>query len=119
VPFAGLLEQLLAAVPGALGAILVDREGEAVVQAGRIEAYDLQVMGAHQGVVVQQLRMLMDRCGGGRLEELVITGAVGRVLVLPVTDACSLVLALDRCVQLGRARQAARRCASALHQELA
>ena len=119
MPFEELLERLLAALPSAPGAILFDREGEAVVQAGRMDAYDLQVAGAHLGVIVHHLRTATANCGGGRLDELFIAGAAGRALVLPVTDDYCLALVLDRDGLPGPARFAAHRCVIRLQQELA
>jgi predicted regulator of Ras-like GTPase activity (Roadblock/LC7/MglB family) len=119
MPFKTLLAQLIASVPGARGAIVTDWEGEAVDQVGLMDTYDLQVMGAHKGVVLQSLGRVASRLGNDRLTELVITTSRVQTLVLPVTSEYFLLLACDRNGTLGRARFEARRCLQALHREIA
>ena len=116
--FQGVFERLLAGIPGARGAILVDWEGEAVAQAGRMDDFDLQVIGAHQGVILQHLRAAVARLGRERLRELVISSVGGQTLMLPVTDEYCLVLALDRSAPPGRARFEALGCLPLLRQEI-
>ncbi len=45
--FTPLLHTLLERLPGALGAVLVDRDGEAVDWAGRLDGFDVKVAAAH------------------------------------------------------------------------
>ena len=54
--FTAILQRLLRATPGAIGAALVDGEGEAVDYAGdRIEAFDLKVAAAHWRIVLGEI----------------------------------------------------------------
>ncbi len=68
MPFKELLGQLVARVPGAQGAIVADWEGEAVDQFGVMDDYDLKIIGAHKGVILQNLRAVVTRLGDDRLE---------------------------------------------------
>jgi len=117
--FKRLLAQLIASVPGAQGAIMADWEGEAVDQVGLMDDYDLQVMGAHKGVILQNLCKIVSHLGSDRPNEIVITTTRVQTLILPVTNDYFLMLTLDRGGALGRALFEARRCTQALHREIA
>lgn len=113
------LNELLTRVPGAQGAILADWEGEAVEQMGLLDDYDLKVIAAHKGVILSNLREVVDRLGDDQLNEVVITTKCGQTLILPVTRDYYLVLTMDRSDMLGRALLEARRCRQALYREIA
>jgi len=117
--FKMVLNELVGRVPGALGAIIADWEGEAVDQSGRMDDYELKVIGAHKGIILQNLRDVVKRLGEDHLHELVITTEQAQTLVLPVTNDYFLVLTLERSAMLGRALFEARRCIHALQQEIA
>lgn len=116
--FKKLLTELIENVPHAQGAIIADWEGEAVDQVARIDDYELKVIGAHKGVILNNLREVVRRLDGGNLEELVIATEKTQTLVLPLTDEYFLVLTLERGVALGRALFEARRCAARLKSEI-
>jgi predicted regulator of Ras-like GTPase activity (Roadblock/LC7/MglB family) len=118
VPFKNHLNSLVERVPGAQGAIIADWEGEAVDQVGLMDDYDLKVIGAHKGVILHNMREVVDRLGDDELKEIVITTKQGQTLVLPVTKEYYLVLTLDRSDMLGRALLEARRCIQALYREI-
>jgi predicted regulator of Ras-like GTPase activity (Roadblock/LC7/MglB family) len=118
MPFKKVLAELIESVPGAQGAIIADWEGEAVDQVARIDDYELKVIGAHKGVILNNLRHVIRRLDGGNLEELVIATEKTQTLVLPLTDEYFLVLTLGRGAALGRGLFAARRCATRLKAEI-
>ncbi|MDH3997210.1 MAG: roadblock/LC7 domain-containing protein [Desulfuromonadales bacterium] len=118
MPFKTLLNTLIERVPGAQGAIVADWEGEAVEQVGLMDAYELKVIGAHQGVILHNMREVVDRLGDDDLKEIVITTERAQSLILPVTEDYYLVLTIDRSDVLGRALLEARRCIQALHKEI-
>ena len=119
MPFKELLAKLVEGVPGARGAIVADWEGEAVDHAGLMDDYELKVVGAHKGVILNNLREVVRRLDGGRLEELAIATERTQTLVLPLTEEYFLVLSLGREAALGRALFEARRCAARLRAEIA
>lgn len=112
------LTALLERIPGALGVILADWEGEAVDQATRMDDYELRVIGAHKGVILQNLRESVARLEHDELREMVITTEKIRTLVLPITHEYFLVLILERGHSLGRALFEAHRCLGELRQEI-
>jgi predicted regulator of Ras-like GTPase activity (Roadblock/LC7/MglB family) len=119
VPFKALLNVLVDRVPGAQGAIIADWEGESVDHVGAMDDYDLKVIGAHKGVILHNMREVIDRLGDDDLREIVITTRQAQTLILPVTKEYYLVLTLDRSDMLGRALLEARRCIQALYKEIA
>ncbi|MDX9708873.1 MAG: roadblock/LC7 domain-containing protein [Trichloromonas sp.] len=116
--FKTILGDLIAAVPGAGGAILADWEGEAVDQVARMDAYELKVIGAHKGVILNRLRDLVQRLDGAEPREIVITTDRMEILVMPVTSEYFLVLTLARGQAFGRALFEARRCVARLIREI-
>jgi predicted regulator of Ras-like GTPase activity (Roadblock/LC7/MglB family) len=116
--FKRILGKLIAAVPGSCGSILTDWEGEAVDQVGRMDDYELKVIGAHKGIIFNNLRDMVRRLEGGDLKEIVVTAARMQVIVMPVTPEYFLVLALERNDVLGRALFEARRCVVLLRDEI-
>jgi len=118
MPFKMLLADLVARVPGGLGAILVDWEGEAVEQSGQIDEYELKVIGAHKGIILDSLRAAVARSEGNTLEEICIATARVQTLILPVTRDYFLVLTLERGGMYGRALFEARRCLERLKKEI-
>lgn len=119
MPFKSLLSSLVERVPGAQGAIIADWEGEAVDHVGIMDDFELKVIGAHKGVVLHNMRAVVDRLGDDDLREIVITTKQTQTLIMPVTKDYYLVLTLDRSDMLGRALMEARRCVRALHREIA
>ncbi len=118
MPFKSLLNALIERVPGAQGAIIADWEGEAVDHVGIMDDYDLKVIGAHKGVILHNMREVVDRLGNDEIKEIIITTGQAQTLILPVTNEYYLVLTLDRSDVLGRALLEARRCIQALYHEI-
>ncbi|MDY0270556.1 roadblock/LC7 domain-containing protein [Trichloromonas sp.] len=116
--FKVILGDLVAAVPDAGGAILADWEGEAVDQVACMDDYELKVIGAHKGVILNQLRDLVRRLEGADPREIIITTDRMEILILPVTSDYFLVLTLARGQALGRALFEARRCVARLIREI-
>ena len=54
-PFTRILEQLVNACPGALGAAFVDAEGETVDYAGVIDSFTIKVAAAHLRILLHEI----------------------------------------------------------------
>ena len=106
------LSLLMASVPGALGAILVDWEGEAVDQVAGMDDYELKVLGAYSGAILMNLRATVDRFDDDELEEMVVSTATMQMIVRLVTRDYFLVFTSRKEGEtLGRALFEVRRCA--------
>ena len=116
--FGDILRELVERVPGAVGAVFADWEGEPVDQFAHIPALDIQLVGAHWGVVWSQAAQRLGRHGIGAIEELLIEGDRATVLVRSVTDGYFVVLATRRDAHLGTARRELLRGAQTLLGEM-
>jgi len=116
--FKKILSDLLENLPGGLGAIVVDWEGEAVDQVGVIDDYELKVIGAHKGLILNNLRQAVARAEGNQLQEIAITTEQVQTLILPVDEDYFLVLTLQNGDAYGRALFEARRCLDKLRKEI-
>lgn len=119
MPFKAVLRQLLQDVPGSLGVVIVDWEGEAVDQATRIGEYDIKILGAHHGIILTMLRDALTRMGTGDPEEVVIRTQLGTTLIQPLTEDYLLILQLEQRALVARAVQRLRRCAEQLYDDIA
>lgn len=117
MPFKTLLNRLLKDIPGALGAIIIDWEGEAVDQVARIDEYDMKVLGAHKGIILSQLREALARVDSGDLEEVLIRTGQNKTLIAPLTEDYFLVLTLGAESIAARAASRMRRCVAELRSE--
>jgi predicted regulator of Ras-like GTPase activity (Roadblock/LC7/MglB family) len=116
--FADILRAIVDRVPGALGAIFADWEGEMVDQFAHIPPLDIQLVGAHWGVVLNQASRSTKTVGFGPVRELLIEGERGTVLVQSVTDSYYVVLTAKRDVHLATARRELQRGAETLRSEM-
>ncbi len=119
MPFQTLLTKLVERVPGAIGAILADWEGEAVAQyCPEWDEYELKVLGAHKGIILNRMREIHDTLGAGGPRETVITTAEQHILVGAVGPEYVLVMTLGRTSLLGRALFHFRSCIPLLEKEI-
>ena len=118
MPFKSQLKQLLEEVPGALGAIIVDWEGEAVDQVSTVDEYDIKVLGAHSGIILTQLRDTLLRTDSGSLNEVVIRTGQNKILIAPLTEDYLLILQLGLGAIAALATYKMNECAVELRSEL-
>ncbi len=117
MPFKTLLNRLLEDIPGAVGAIIVDWEGEAVDQVARIDDYEIKVLGAHSGIVLGFLREALTRLEGGSLDELVFRSGENKILLAPLTDEYVLILQLGPTAIAARASYKMGNCVAELRDQ--
>jgi predicted regulator of Ras-like GTPase activity (Roadblock/LC7/MglB family) len=114
--FGAILEDMVRRVPGAVGAVFADWEGEPVDQFAHIAPLEIQLVGAHWGVVWSQATRRLQALGA--IEELLIEGERAIVLVRLVTEGYFVVLATKRDVHLATALRELERGASILRGEM-
>lgn len=118
MPFKNLLQEMLDQLPGSIGAIIADWEGEAVDQWARIDDFEIKVLGAHKGIILTRLREVLQRLDGGNLEEVLIHFEQGKTLITPLNEDYFLVLTVEPQVLVGKASHVMRRCAALLRAEV-
>ena len=84
---------MVRSVPGAEGALLLDSEGEVVVQAGAGD-YRHRLVGAYQGISLAVARRIGTRHGLGAVESLTCRYSRGALILRPLKDGYYFVLAI-------------------------
>ena len=102
MPYQKLLDTLVRSVDGAQGAILLDANGERVVESGE-RRERLRLIGAYQGIALARARDVRDRYATGEVRHIVCQYTDGHVLSRPLRDGYYLVLALALSANLGQA----------------
>jgi predicted regulator of Ras-like GTPase activity (Roadblock/LC7/MglB family) len=114
--FGEILKRMVERVPGSLGAVFADWEGEAVDQFAHIEPVEMRLLGAHWGVILSLTRQRLAHAGP--IEEFWIECERAIFLVRPVTDEYYVVLAARRSAHLALARRELERGADTLKAEM-
>jgi predicted regulator of Ras-like GTPase activity (Roadblock/LC7/MglB family) len=117
-PFAQILEELVRALPGALGAIFVDWEGEAVDSFSRASREDIRLEGAHWGVIYNQAKLFCDKLSLGRAAEVILRFDQQQVIISRVTDGYIAIITLGDDANLGRALGMLRQAKAKLREEM-
>lgn len=109
-PFTRILEQLVNACPGALGAAFVDAEGETVDYAGVIDSFTIKVAAAHLRILLHEIAGL-PALGGTTARDLMLRGHRRTFFIRAVSEGYAVVLLLCRgaCSVSERALQVAER----------
>ena len=90
--FRAMLQQMVEAIPGGRGAIFLDHEGEAVERYGEeMTDYQLQVIGAYQGIFLSQLRRLCEDLRHGLPSRFRIGCRDANLYILDLKDGYYLV----------------------------
>lgn len=118
MPFKAILRELVESTPAASGAILADWEGEAVEQHCLYDVYELKVLGAHKGILLNRMKEAQEECAAGALQDAVITTGKQHVIIGGVGLEYSLVMTLDRGAIIGRALYRFRQAVKLLEKEI-
>jgi predicted regulator of Ras-like GTPase activity (Roadblock/LC7/MglB family) len=102
MPYQRLLDSLVRSIDGARGALLLDANGEVVVESGeRHERHRL--IGAYQGIALARARDVKDRYSTGDIRHIVCRYTDGQVVLRPLREGYYLVLALNASANVGQA----------------
>ena len=94
MPYLGVLERLLGAVAGAEAALLLDAEGEVVVEAGaRDERHRL--IAAYHGIALSAAQRGSAQHPVGAIRQIVCRYAWGNVILCPLKDGYYLLVSLS------------------------
>ncbi len=118
MPFKAILKALVESVPAASGAILADWEGESVEQFCLYDDYEIKVIGAHQGIILNHLKDVYAGFPAGGIEEAVIVTGQQQVVAGVVGADYSLVMTLAREAVLGVALYRFREAVRVLEKEI-
>ena len=118
MPFKTILRELVEAAPGADGAILTDWEGEAVEHFSLDDEYELKLIGAHKGIILNRIREIQQKLLPCEIHEAVISTGTHHVIIGAIGSDYSLIMTLDRNALVGRAVYAFQRSVQALKKEI-
>lgn len=91
--FTEILERLIHATPGAIAAVLVDYDGEAVDYAGPFDPFDLKVAAAHWQIVLGELRALATL---GEVRALVVSARTRSYVLRAVHEGYAVMVVMHR-----------------------
>lgn len=118
MPFKTILRELVESVPGASGAILADWEGEAVDCYSLFDDYELKIIGAHKGIILNRIKDVQKRFGGDDPREVVISTEKRHLITGAIGPDYSLVLTLAREAVIGQALYRFRKSVVVLEKEI-
>ncbi len=117
-PFANILQHLVEKVPGATSAVFAAWDGESVDFFGDLPPLDIQLIGAHWGLVLSQTE---ERCGAARIGHVqgaLVESERATTLLERVTDQYYVVLQLKPASPLGSALVELKRSVLAIRGEM-
>jgi predicted regulator of Ras-like GTPase activity (Roadblock/LC7/MglB family) len=94
--FETILQELVDRVPEAIGAILVDWEGEAVMDHCHCDPYDLRFIAAHKGIILSRLKEIQGIEKVGEVHDVVLTTSSGHLMIGCIDQDYSLVMNVGR-----------------------
>lgn len=117
MPYRRILDDLLAVVPGAKTALLLDGQGEVVVGAGDLDETQ-RLIGAYQGIALGMAARTAERFDSGAVRTLTWRHTRGGVVLVTLKDGYYLVLSLGpaalAAVAIRRCEEARRRLDEAI-----
>lgn len=97
MPYQNRLKQLVSAIPGAIGAIMVDWEGEAVQEFCHCDPYEIRFLAAHQSILLGRIsEMQSSRGDGDVIEDFVVTTTGAHLIIGGIERGYSLMLIVER-----------------------
>jgi hypothetical protein len=117
-PFKLILQRAVERVPGAIGAIFADWDGEAVDHFGHGLKEDMLVLAAHYGVILNHVQALLHLTHFGEAEEIIFMHQKLDLIVRAVAKDYYVVLACAAGSHLATALREVGAAASALRAEM-
>ena len=118
MPFKEILRQLVEDTPHASGAILADWEGEAVEHHCLYDDYELKLLGAHKGLILNRMKDVHADLTAGEMQDAVITTGKQQVIIGAVGSDYSLVMTLETEAIIGLALHRFRQAVKLLEKEI-
>ncbi len=116
--FTAILQRTVERVPGSVGAIFADWDGEAVELIVKTNRDHLLHIGAHYAVILNNVQAVLRLFHFGEAIEIVVQHEHLDVLVRAVGDGYYVVLAMEKDGHLATALRETRACAEGLRKEM-
>jgi hypothetical protein len=98
--FARILQNLIDATPGALGAVFVDGTGESVDYAGSLDAFDVRVAGAHMQLEFRKAREGLP-VSFGELQQITVRARHRSYVIRQLPEGYMVIMVMGRCAGFG------------------
>jgi predicted regulator of Ras-like GTPase activity (Roadblock/LC7/MglB family) len=102
MPFRSILDGLVRSGRGVRGALMLDCEGERVLESGEA-GYRHHLIGAYQGLALENARRTNDRYQAGSVECMVCRYTDGSIILRPLKDGYYLIVSLAADADVPRA----------------
>ena len=96
MPIQDILKNLVDRTPLAVGAILVDWEGEAVQEHCHCDPYEIRFVAAHKGIILNRFKEIHANGRVGEVEDVVVTAREAHLIIGAVDQDYALVLRVGR-----------------------
>ncbi|MBI2355579.1 MAG: roadblock/LC7 domain-containing protein [Deltaproteobacteria bacterium] len=96
MPFQQILKDLVDSTPQAVGAIVVDWEGEAVQEYCHCDPYEIRFIAAHAEIIHGRIKGLHNAEQGGGVEDLLVTTSAAHLIIGGIDQDYSLVMNIGR-----------------------
>lgn len=116
--FETILKDLVEQVPQAIGAILVDWEGEAVMEHCHCDPYDIRFIAAHKCIILARFKEMRSAEQIGPVEDVVVTSSGGHLIIGCIDQDYSLVMNIERSCPVALALYHFRRAITELKREI-
>lgn len=116
--FGNILARVVDRLPGAIGAIFLDWEGEAVDMTDYTGATQLELTGAHWSIIYYQVRSLLAKSDVPSPTEIFLGFESQAVLIRRVTDDYLALIVMKETTHLGRTMELMRQAADLLQKEM-
>lgn len=118
MPFKSILKKLVEETPKASGALLADWEGEAVEHFCRYDDFELKVLGAHKGIILNRMKDIQAELAAGNMEEIVISTDKQLIIIGVAGPDYALVMTLEKEAMVGLALYRMRQALQLLVKEI-
>ena len=112
-----ILDELVASVSGARGAIFLDGEGETIAQSGD-DTIDARLIGAWKEIQLDKIKDISMRLGLGEVHAVLFSLDQGNELVIPVADEYCLLLFLSAYASIQDALKGGKRAIERLKKDI-
>ena len=102
MPFRSILDGLVRDGRGVKGALMLDVEGERVLESGEA-GYRQHLIGAYQGLALENAQRTNERYAAGSVECMVCRYTEGSVILRPLKDGYYLIVSLEAGADVARA----------------
>ncbi len=118
MPFKTIIRALVESTPGATGAILTDWEGEAVEQFSLEDEFELKLIGAHKGIILNRMKDIQQKFLSGEVLDTVVSTDTNHVIIGAIDRDYSLIMILGKDALIAKALRSFRCTVKTLKKEI-